>query len=380
MKKKFIGVDLFAGAGGMSLGAEMAGIDVRVAVEMDPNAAQTYKINHPNTKVIAKDIAQIKELSCRVPKNAATVLFGGPPCQGFSISNRRTRTMSNPSNWLFKEFIRIAFFWKPEWIILENVKGIEQLNRGEFLKTIIRGFRGLGYTCSWFTLCAADFGVPQIRNRFFMIGSRAGIRIAAPQKSCDKIVTVGEAIGDLPILFNGANIDEMSYKRKANNNYAKGLRGNLECCTGNLVSKNTDAVVERYSFIRQGGNWEDIPDEMMKAYTDKSRCHTGIYRRLSADKPSVVLGNYRKNMLIHPTEDRGLSVREAARLQSFPDSYLFEGNLGSKQQQVGNAVPPKLAKAVFERVLESENTYGRTKRKNTTFRSANQCLRTFAYK
>jgi len=355
VKKKIIGIDLFAGAGGMSLGAEKAGVDVQVAVEMDPYAAQTYKVNHPKTRVIVKDISQIEDLGCKVPKGVVTVLFGGPPCQGFSISNRRTRSISNPGNWLFKEFIRIAYLWEPEWIVLENVKGIAQLNHGEFLKTIIKSFRGLGYACSWFTLCASDFGVPQIRNRFFMIGSRSGIHVTAPQKSNGKIVTVDDAIGDLPALHNGANIDNMAYRRKANNNYAKGLRDGLNYCTGNLVSKNSDAVVERYSFIRQGGNWEDIPDEFMSTYADKKRCHTGIYRRLLATKPSVVIGNYRKNMLIHPFEDRGLSVREAARLQSFPDSYVFCGNLGAQQQQVGNAVPPKLSEVVFRHILELEN-------------------------
>lgn len=348
-----VGIDLFAGAGGMSLGAEMAGIDVRLAVEKDASAAETYKRNHPKTVVFVSDIATLMRIPITVPKKTQKILFGGPPCQGFSISNRRTRTISNPGNWLFKEFIRIAYLWKPEWIVLENVKGIEQLNHGDFLKTVIRGFRGLGYTCSWFTLCASDYGVPQIRNRFFLIGSLSGIRIKIPQKWNEKSVTVGDAIGDLPSLSIGANIDEMPYRREATTDYAKRLRGNLTICTGNLVSKNSDTVVERYSFVQQGGNWEDVPDEYMSTYADKKRCHTGIYRRLSVNEPSVVIGNYRKNMLIHPFEDRGLSVREAARLQSFPDSYVFCGNLGAQQQQVGNAVPPYLAREVFRSIERS---------------------------
>ena len=110
-------------------------------------------------------------------------------------------------------------------------------------------------------------------------------------------------------------------------------------------------ILERYKYIPQGGNWENIPNRLMKNYADKSRCHTGIYRRLKEDEPSVVIGNYRKNMLIHPTEDRGLSVREAARLQSFPDWFKFKGTIGSQQQQVGNAVPPLLAKAVFTSLM-----------------------------
>ena len=132
------------------------------------------------------------------------------------------------------------------------------------------------------------------------------------------------------------------------------LRNNLDKCSGHLVSKNKDYIIRRYKFIPQGGNWKDIPDYLMTNYTDKTRCHTGIYKRLLADKPSVTVGNYRKSMLIHPWEDRGLSVREAARLQSFPDSYIFCGSLGFQQQQVGNAVPPLLAKVVFQAII---NTY-----------------------
>lgn len=352
MKKKIIGIDLFAGAGGMSLGAKMAGIDVKLAVEINKDAALTYKRNHPDTVLIVDDIANVSEEQVGDVKGDVKILFGGPPCQGFSSSNRRTRNHDNPRNWLFKQFIRITNLWEPDWIILENVKGIKELDRGAFLNSIVRGFRGLGYTCSSFVLSAADFGVPQERKRFFLIGSRSKIRAEKPAPSSGYKISVGDAIEDLPTLSNGADVDEVCYKNVAQSDYAKMMRGKLKKCTGHLVSKNSDLVVERYKYIPQGGNWEDIPDKYMQTYADKTRCHTGVYRRLFADRPSVVLGNYRKNMLVHPYEDRGLSVREAARLQSFPDWYVFCGTLGSKQQQVGNAVPPKLAEAVFRGVIK----------------------------
>jgi DNA (cytosine-5)-methyltransferase 1 len=131
------------------------------------------------------------------------------------------------------------------------------------------------------------------------------------------------------------------------------MRNNQSGCLNHLVTRNSELVIERYKYIPQGGNWEHIPEHLMKNYKDKSRCHTGIYRRLDNNKPSVVIGNYRKNMLIHPTQNRGLSVREAARLQSFPDSFVFKGSIGFQQQQVGNAVPPLLAKALFSSILKA---------------------------
>lgn len=149
-------------------------------------------------------------------------------------------------------------------------------------------------------------------------------------------------------------MDVLPYGRKAISEYAKILRGELIECTGNLVSTNSPFVLERYKYIPQGGNWSSIPDELMRNYTDKSRCHTGVYKRLKEDEPAVTMGNYRKSMIIHPWEDRGLSVREAARLQSFPDTYKFCGSIGFQQQQVGNAVPPLLAKAMFDALIESE--------------------------
>lgn len=352
---KFVGIDLFAGAGGLSLGAEMAGIDVQIAIENDFYAARTYQLNHPKTTVIMDDIKNVGWIDLD-RKNHAIILFGGPPCQGFSTSNQKTRNKDNPKNWLFKEFIRLAESIKPEWIVFENVRGIVETEKGYFSQLISSEISGLGYTCSTMVLCASDYGVPQIRSRFFLIGSLSGKTIARP-KSVIPTVTVADAISDLPVLENGANADVLSYKtndRSALSSYARLLRGKLDQCSGHLVTRNAAKIIQRYAYIPQGGNWVDIPDYLMDNYTDRSRCHTGIYKRLSADTPSITVGNYRKSMLIHPWENRGLSVREAARLQSFPDHYRFCGSIGFQQQQVGNAVPPYLAKIVFQAIVEAE--------------------------
>jgi DNA (cytosine-5)-methyltransferase 1 len=351
--KKPIGVDLFAGAGGMSLGAKMAGIEVALAVENDPHAAATYAHNNPETKLITNSVERIRKIDVS-SHGRPTVLFGGPPCQGFSTSNQKTRNSKNPSNWLFKEFFRIARIWTPDWIVFENVRGIVETEKGFFRKLIITELQDMGYTCSHGVLCSTGYGVPQVRSRFFLIGSRHGIQVKMPLPAEETPVTVRQAISDLPVLTNGANQDYLIYPRKPKSKYAREMRNGNVGCNGHVVTKNAPWVIERYKYIPQGGNWKDIPAKLMNNYSDRSRCHTGIYRRLRENRPAIVLGNYRKNMLIHPWENRGLSVREAARLQSFPDWYEFCGSIGFQQQQVANAVPPLLAKAVLQALLKSE--------------------------
>jgi DNA (cytosine-5)-methyltransferase 1 len=243
---------------------------------------------------------------------------------------------------------------KPDWIVLENVTGLLETAEGQFQIIIASEFEAIDYTYAVWTLSAIDFGVPQKRSRVFFVGRRKGEIPPAPQPTTRKPVLVREAICDLPQLLPGANTDVLKYLTPASSKYAKTMRRSLRSCSGHLVSANNDTVIRRYAYIPQGGNWCDIPTRLMKNYSDlknKRSRHTGIYHRLSWDKPSTVIANYRKNMLIHPDQDRGLSVREAARLQSFPDHYNFCGSIGFQQQQVGNAVPPLLAKAVFDQII-----------------------------
>ena len=363
MQKKthFIGFDLFSGAGGLALGAEMAGIKVINAIEFDKNAAATYSFNHAKTNLIVDDIVNVKTIN-KLPENKISILFGGPPCQGFSISNQRTRNKKNPSNWLLLEFIRIAKIIMPDWIVFENVKGIIETEKGFFRDYIIKILHDMGYKSSWNVLCSSNFGVPQYRARFFLIASKHGYSVEFPENLTNKKLSVKEAIGDLPSLENGSNIDYLPYKKINPSKYAKTMRIS-QGCTGHLVTKNAPYVIERYPHIKQGGNWSDIPEKLMENYNDRMRCHSGIYYRLDAKEPAITIGNYRKAMLIHPWENRGLSVREAARLQSFPDSYVFKGSMGFQQQQVGNAVPPLLAKAVFSIITNGDYSYERTPRK-----------------
>lgn len=346
------GVDLFAGAGGLSLGAELAGVTVTHAYESNRSAAETFRHNHPLTCTHEEDLRYSTPPT--TAKRKLTLLFGGPPCQGFSTSNQRTRNVENPRNWLFEEVLRFATALRPTWVIIENVKGIRETAQGHFESLITGGLENAGYSPSVWTLCAADYGVPQIRYRVFIVGSLTGLSLAPPPPTVRKHRTVRAALADLPSLAPGANTDTLAYGPMAPSRYAASLRGRMRQCTGHLVTTNSKLILERYSHIPPGGNWTSIPKRLMNNYkniSSKRCCHSGIYRRLHSDLPSAVIANYRKNMLIHPFENRGLSVREAARLQSFPDSFNFKGSIGFQQQQVSNAVPPLLAKAVFQHIL-----------------------------
>ena len=356
--KKLFAIDIFSGAGGMSIGASMTGIEVAVAVEYDKHAAATFKANHPNSEVITKDI---RDVTFDKKYKNPFLLFGGPPCQGFSTSNTKTRNSENTNNSLFHEYIRQVKELTPQWFVFENVEGIKSFEKGTVINKLEEEFEKLGYKTKWSVLTASDYGVPQNRNRFFMIGNRMDIDFIFPEKH-EKIVTVNDAIEDLPKLKNGDSYDSLDYKKIEPNSYAKLMRGNSERVSQNYVSRNQEYVLERYKHIKPGQNWQAIPKELMKNYKDTKNCHSGIYKRLDPNIPSVVIANYRKNMLIHPYENRGLSVREAARIQSFPDNFEFKGNISFQQQQIGNAVPPLLAKAIFEQIIKLTPSNGKNKK------------------
>jgi DNA (cytosine-5)-methyltransferase 1 len=364
---KPIAIDLFSGAGGLSLGFEKAGFEICQAVEQSPHSTATYKKNHPKTDIVNADICELDPGDClrRIGLKAKdiTIIVGGPPCQGFSESNRRTRTTDNPKNMLFLQFVRFLKAIRPAYFVIENVAGLRTLSNGLILQRIVKACSDLGYKTDYKELNSIDYGVPQFRRRIFIVGNRIGHNFLFPQAHNDhkhlNMVTVRQAICDLPKLSNGAVVDYLPYRLKGNSNlskYQKMMRSNSttrKVVQGNLVTRNSITIVERYKHIGQGQNWESIPASLMTGYKDHSRCHTGIYYRLEWDRPSKVIGNFRKNMLIHPEENRGLSIREAARLQSFPDDYIFLGSIGFQQQQVADAVPPMLAYALGKKIINN---------------------------
>lgn len=347
---KYNVIDVFSGAGGMSLGASMAGLDIEIAIENNYAAADTFKFNHPETTVICDDIRKVNLSELEID-NKFFLLCGGPPCQGFSVSNTKTRNEDNSNNSLFNEYIRIVKETKPLWFVFENVEGFVSFGKGSVLSELEKKMKKMGYKTCYKVLSASDYGVPQNRNRFFMIGNLLDIDFVFPDELLDR-VSVKHAISDLPVLQNGTYEMELPYKKGEISAYANLMRDGSKKAKQNYVSRNKDYVIERYKYISIGENWQVIPKELMSNYSNLANCHSGIYRRLHPDKPSVVIANYRKNMLIHPFENRGLSVREAARIQSFPDNFIFKGTLSQMQQQIGNAVPPLLAKAIFEQIIK----------------------------
>ena len=358
-----LAVELCGGAGGLARGLIAAGIEIAIAVEENKYAASTYRFNFPKVDLIEDDIRKVSGSDILekldMGRGKLDLLVAGLPCQGFSESNRRTRTRRNPRNQLYREVLRLLGEVNPRWFVIENVAGINTLDSGRFLKRMIHEFGAAGYRTENSVLNAGDFGVPQCRRRAFIVGTRAPRAFTFPEGEEETPTTVRDAIADLPELENGANVDRLGYgtDRKDIGRYADSLRpSNLDAVTGNQVSRNTPRVIERYRHIGMGQNWSAIPETLMENYGNRSLCHTGIYYRLRWDEQAKVIGNFRKNMLIHPAQDRGLSIREAARLQSFDDQHEFIGPLNDRQQQVGDAVPPRLAEAVGSTLKKSDES------------------------
>lgn len=342
-------IDLFCGSGGLSLGAAFAGAKNLIGVDFDRHALDTYRNNFGDDFAIKCDLrGPIGELCDQLPNH--DLLIAGPPCQSFSTSNQKTRSDDNPLNNLLFVPVEVAKHTRPKAVVVENVHGLGIGTRKKYLDLLISSLGEIDYEVSVIYVTGTNVALPQNRTRLFVVAVRKpGFRINLENLAQP---TVWDAIGDLPGLANGASIDKLPYRTPALSRYASKLRSRRRSCTGHLVTNNAANIVERYKYIPEGGNWKSIPQDLMVDYKDVSRCHTGIYHRLSANLPAKVVGNFRKNMLVHPTQHRGLSIREAARLQSFPDGYEFSGSIGKQQQQVGNAVPPIMAQTIISRVFE----------------------------
>jgi len=364
-------IDLFAGCGGLSLGFQMAGFNVPLAVEKDEWAAKTYSYNHPNTKVLTQDITQIFNfeniLSSKIQIDG---IIGGPPCQGFSLSGNRDK--NDPRNSLFMDFVRFVKHYKPKFFVMENVSGILSMltKNGESVKTlIIKEFDTAGYNVEVFLLNSAEFGVPQSRNRVFFIGLRKNIefnKIEIEPKGflfSDKQITIAEAIMDLPQLQAGEGFEESIYNSEPITDYQKWARVNCSKLHNHVAMRHTARLIERFSHIGYGQSVANVDEKFQQRQRgDAAKISGKVYSqnnmRPFPNKPSPTIPASFQSNFIHPYLNRNYTAREGARLQSFPDYYVFLGkrttmswekNL-SQYQQIGNAVPPLLAKAIAEKI------------------------------
>jgi DNA (cytosine-5)-methyltransferase 1 len=347
-----VAVDIFCSAGGLSTGLEMAGFKVAVANELQETAAATYVANHPNTDMIRKDVRTLSASEIvDFIGGSPSLLAGGPPCQGFSSAGRRD--INDPRNFLFKEFLRLTEQLSPKKFLMENVPGMISLSDGHFVKSVISGFEDIGYRTSLVVLNAADFGVPQTRNRIFIVGgSGRKINVDAISSKKSEMVSVEDAIGDLGFLKNGESSSR--YMLPPTTDYQRRMRGGCSVLKNHVASKHSRKVTERFSMIRSSIIKSRLPWRL------STRKFSLV--RLNPRRPSRTLTTLPDDH-IHYKEDRILTVREMARLQSFPDSYVFLGprTTGGRRRklqapqytQVGNAVPPLLAKVVGEWIRTS---------------------------
>lgn len=376
-------LDLFAGAGGLSEGLSEAGFHSLFASEIVPVYADTYKLNHPDTKVYTADIrsvdAKMVLSDLELERGQLDLLAGGPPCQGFSI-NAPVRSILDQRNHLFKEYLRFVDVFAPRAVLIENVPGLVSFEHGATLHAILDALAQLGYGTDVRILGAAYYGVPQMRWRTIIVGLRGKVlppaafpepiyhapikpnftttfdgqmlvKLPAPEVSA-AFTTVKEAIGDLPPLICGERGKEAkAYNSEPFCDYQRRLRIGSSGVFNHEAPRLSKINLERLKYIKPGGNWTDIPDDLLPKGMKRANRgdHTKRYGRVTADGlASTILTKCDPHWgaYFHYEQDRSFTVREAARIQSFPDHYIFTGSMAEQFAQVGNAVPPLLAEAV----------------------------------
>ncbi len=347
-------IDLFAGVGGLSLGFEMAGFDVLLAVECDASIAAAYKLNHPKTKILIEDIRRLPlEETFSEYVNKVDIVFGGPPCQGFSQKGQR-KTIRDERNFLFKYFISVVAYLRPQYFVMENVPNLLTTEQSYFKKEIEALFERYGYYLETGVLNAADYGVPQNRRRAVIIGKRD---VSAPQlpKPLDKQVTIWEAISDLAYLGSGEGDEISDYRLPVDSAYEKKLRKGSNTLYNHIATRHSAVTLERLWMIPPNSGKEVLPKE----HLTKS-IYSGTWTRMGKDEISVTITTRfdtpSSGKFTHPYLHRAITVREAARIQSFPDEFRFVGTKSSQMKQVGNAVPPLLAYSIAKVIMSDIET------------------------
>ena len=357
MSKTHKVIDLFCGCGGLSKGFELAGFDIIGGIDFNKDAINTFSKNFPKAKGIYGDILDFDDKKIKdefKDINKVDVVIGGPPCQGFSSANRYKKEEDDPRNKLFFQFVKFVDLAKPQVILIENVRGIVTKDNGYAKNRIIEIFTERGYSVNHKVLNAADYGVPQnrFRNFFVMVKNKEqfDFDLVKPLK---KKTTVKEAIGEL-YNYESNESGAIKLNRQPKTEFQKYLRAKDSIVYNHDVRYPADFVQKRISYVPQGGNWEDVPENLFP--NNRKNRHSSAYKRLEEGNQSCTIdtGNNHSNYF-HPLYNRLPTVREAARLQSFPDDFIFTGNRSEQYRQVGNAVPPLLAKAIAEEIKEVIN-------------------------
>jgi DNA (cytosine-5)-methyltransferase 1 len=385
-------VDLFAGVGGLSLGFELAGFSTGYALEQDKWAVETFAANRPDVRIDSCDIRSVRDGDiCKRVGFAPAVVIGGPPCQGFSHSNTTSRDPRDPRNTLFQDYIRFVAALRPAACLVENVKGLctaTNESGRRVLDIIMESLSDVGYEAQSFLLDAADYGVPQHRDRLFIVGFRRDIkpRNCLPPKTHDKAssanlslfdratvphVTLWNAISDLPQIVHDSTTSVLEYEFNASNRYQELMRVDAKDILNHEPMRHTARLVERFARIKYGESEADVPDGYsprkrgMPEQTSEKRYGQNS-RRQHPDYPCNTVPASSHTNFLHPYLHRNFTVRELARIQSFPDRFVFKGKRAvlsrslslrkgldgdaflDQRAQVGNAVPPILAKAIAE--------------------------------
>ena len=338
-------IDLFSGAGGLSYGFETAGFDILLGIDNDAKALETFELNHKGAKSICGDITQItyeKDIKPLIGDKRIDVIIGGPPCQGMSLSG--PRKFEDPRNKLYLSYIRLVEEIRPRAFVIENVPGLVGLFGGQIKDSIIEKFTAMGYDIQYKILCAADYGVPQNRKRVVFVGMKKG-SFSYPNPF-DYTVTCSMALSDLPPIEEGSGEEQAQYETEPQNEYQKLMRERSKFVKNHIAAVHSDKVKKIISLVPDGGNYKNLPEE----YINSRNFHVA-WTRFASDKPAPTIDTGHRHHF-HYKYNRVPTVRECARLQSFPDDFIFLGNKTQQFRQVGNAVPPLLAEAIAKSLME----------------------------
>jgi DNA (cytosine-5)-methyltransferase 1 len=365
-------ISLFAGAGGCSLGFKQAGYDIIYASDFDKAAIETYKINFPETKSVCKDIQGVDFVQLlaelKLKQGETDILIGGPPCQGFSTAG--PRFWDDPRNHLLKQYVRALEIIQPKWFLMENVEGLLTSNKGEYVAETVKAFISLGYSIRLEKIYSHEYSVPQRRKRVIIIGNRLGLDFAFPKPTTNshgKIfrkseITIEHALNGLPKPTSENK--PLPYEKDFSNSWASILKSKNDFVTEHFIQKIDEIQFERINNLKQGQTMKDLP-EYLQHPSFKKRASRRVMdgtpsekrggapsglKRMKIDEPSLTITGAAVREFIHPLENRCLTIRECARIQTFPDDFVFYGNNVDKIQQIGNAIPPLLAKTFAKHI------------------------------